>query len=159
MIHADSRSKPAHTPEAEPIVDASTEQLEEDDTLLLDFGKIAQVAASSPDTIPVAVQNADSMEVILLAYTNRIALEHSLRTRTATFWSTSRNELWIKGAESGNTFDLVEVQVNCEQNSLLYLVRPKAQGICHTRNSEGHARNCFYRRLDLESGRLENLDP
>jgi phosphoribosyl-AMP cyclohydrolase len=51
------------------------------------------------------------------------------------------------------------VRVNCEQNSLLYLVRPKAGGICHTKNSQGQPRNCFYRRLDPATGRLENLDP
>ena len=140
-------------------MDASVEQLEEGTELLLDFGKIAQVAAGSPDTIPVAVQNVDSMEVILVAYTNRQALEHSLKTRTATFWSTSRNELWIKGADSGNKYSLFEVRVNCEQNSLLYLVRPTSGGICHTRNSSGRARDCSYRRLDLDTHQLEHLDP
>jgi phosphoribosyl-AMP cyclohydrolase len=72
--------------------------------------------------------------VILVAYVNEQALRHSIETRTATFWSTSRNELWIKGATSGETFDLIEVRVNCEQNSLLFLVRPRRGGICHTRN-------------------------
>ncbi|MDA0336519.1 MAG: phosphoribosyl-AMP cyclohydrolase [bacterium] len=140
-------------------MDASIEQLEEGTELLLDFDKISQVAARCPGILPVAVQNADSMEVILVAYANRQALEHSRQTRTATFWSTSRNKLWIKGAESGNTYDLIEIRVNCEQNSLLYLVRPRDGGICHTSNVGGHARDCYYRRLDLDSGQLENLDP
>ena len=134
-------------------------RLEEGTELRLDFDKISQVAAQCSGIVPVAVQNADSMKVILVAYTNQEALEHSLRTRTATFWSTSRNELWIKGADSGNTFELIEIRVNCEQNSLLYLVRAQSQGVCHTSNSSGRARDCYYRRLDLDSGLLENLDP
>ena len=140
-------------------MDDPADRLEEGTELLLDFDKIQQVASRCPGIVPVAVQNADSMEVILVAYANREALEHSLRTRTATFWSTSRNELWIKGAESGNTFELIEVRVNCEQNSLLYLVRANSQGICHTSSSSGRARDCYYRRLDLETGVLVNLDP
>jgi phosphoribosyl-AMP cyclohydrolase len=54
---------------------------------------------------------------------------------------------------------LVEVRVNCEQNSLLFLVRPRRGGICHTRNSKGEPRDCFYRWLDLDDLALRNLDP
>ena len=138
---------------------SAAHDLEEGTELQLDFSKIAGAVAQSPDIIPVAVQNADTKKVILVAYTNREAFERSIRTRVPTFWSTSRNELWIKGEASGNTFELVEVRVNCEQNSLVYVVRPKSEGICHTTNSEGRARDCYYRRLDLESGLLENMDP
>ena len=87
------------------------------------------------------------------------AFEKSIETRIATFWSTSRNELWIKGKTSGNLFELVEVRVNCEQNSLVYLVQPKGEGVCHTQNSMGRARDCYYRRLRMDSGILKNLDP
>jgi phosphoribosyl-AMP cyclohydrolase len=132
--------------------------LEEGDDLQLDFTKMADAVAQSPNVIPVAVQHAGTKEVILVAYTNEVAFQQTVRTRIATFWSTSRKELWIKGESSGNLFELVEVRVNCEQNSLVYLVRPKRGGICHTKNSRGEARNCFYRRLNLSSGALENLD-
>jgi phosphoribosyl-AMP cyclohydrolase len=131
-------------------------ELEEGKDLRLDFKKLQKVAAGSPDIIPVAVQDIDTREVILLAYTNKEAFEQSIRTRIATFWSTSRNELWVKGETSGNTFELKEVYVNCEQNSLLYLVKPKRGGICHTYNAKGKARNCFYRRLNPETGFLDN---
>jgi phosphoribosyl-AMP cyclohydrolase len=137
----------------------SAEELEEGSGLSLDFDKIAKVAARSPGVLPVAVQDADTKEVILVAYASKEDLQHSLKTGIATFWSTSRNELWVKGASSGNTFELVEVRVNCEQNSLLYIVRPKGEGICHTYNSKGKARNCFYRKLNTDTGTLENLDP
>ncbi|MDY6950132.1 MAG: phosphoribosyl-AMP cyclohydrolase [Thermodesulfobacteriota bacterium] len=134
-------------------------ELEEGTTLKLDFSKIAKVAEQCPDVIPVAVQNADTKEVILVAYTNREALDRSIRSRIATFWSTSRNELWIKGKGSGNQFELLEVRVNCEQNSLLYMVKPQGGGICHTKNSAGRARDCYYRRLDMTTGDLVNVDP
>lgn len=133
--------------------------LEEGNELNLDWNKLQKAVAGSAKIIPVAVQNADTMEVILVAYINEAALRHSLETGKATFWSTSRNELWEKGKTSGETFSLLEVRVNCEQNSLLFIVRPDRGGICHTKNSAGEARDCFYRKLDPESGNLLNLDP
>ena len=136
-----------------------SKELEEGVELQLDFSKIAKIAASSPDVIPVAVQHADTQEVILVAYTNEYALKTSIEKRTLVLWSTSRNELWEKGATSGETFELLEIRVNCEQNSLLYIVRPKRGSICHTKNRAGEPRNCYYRRLSMETGKLENLDP
>jgi phosphoribosyl-AMP cyclohydrolase len=136
-----------------------TNPLEEGTELQLDFTKLTRAAEKCPGIIPVAVQNIDTGEVILLAYTNETALREAVKTRTAVFWSTSRNELWEKGKTSGETFDLIEVYVNCEQNSLLYKVRPRRGGICHTKNSKGEPRNCYYRRLDLSSGKLENINP
>jgi phosphoribosyl-AMP cyclohydrolase len=133
--------------------------LEEGEELQLDFDKLSKAVAGSPAIIPVAVQDAESKKVILIAYTNEKALKESVNTGIATFWSTSRNELWVKGATSGNYFELLEIFVNCEQNSLLYLVRSKGEGICHTRTNSGKARDCFYRRIDFESGKLDNIDP
>jgi len=134
-------------------------ELEEGPVLKLDFGKIAKIARVCADVIPVAVQDAGSLEVILIAYTNAAALQQAIATRTAIFWSTSRNELWEKGKTSGETFELLEVRVNCEQNSLVYLVRPRRNGICHTKNARGQPRNCYYRRLDFQTRTLETLDP
>jgi len=133
--------------------------LEEGSELRLDFGKLARVGASSPGVVPVAVQNADTSEVILLAYTNEQAFRRAVASRALVLWSTSRHELWEKGQTSGETFELVEVRVNCEQNSLLYRVRPRRGGICHTQNRQGRPRNCFYRRLNLATMTLEMSDP
>lgn len=110
----------------------SARELEEGIELRLDFEKLDKVVAQSPGVIPVAVENTHTNEVILIAYSNRETFERSIRTRIATFWSTSRNEPWIKGETSGNYFELEEVYVNCEQNSLVYKVTPKSEGICHT---------------------------
>jgi phosphoribosyl-AMP cyclohydrolase len=137
----------------------SSQELEEGKELLLDFDKLNMSVKQSPGIIPVAVQNAQTKEVILVAYTNKEAFEKSIKTGIATFWSTSRNELWVKGATSGNIFELTGVYVNCEQNSLLYFVKPKVDGICHTHNAKGEARNCYYRKLNVKTGVLENLNP
>lgn len=133
--------------------------LEEGSGLQLDFNKLAKARGTSRGILPVAVQNIDSGEVILLAYTDQEAFSLALRRRRLILWSTSRNELWEKGATSGETFELVEAYVNCEQNALLYRVRPRRGGICHTMNKAHKPRNCFYRRINLDTLRLENLDP
>ena len=135
------------------------DQLEEGTSLQLDFSKLTKAVESSPDIIPVAVQNIDTKEVILVAYVNEQALKSAIETRTAVFQSTSRNEVWEKGKTSGEVFDLVEIYVNCEQNSLLYMVRPRRGGICHTKNRQNQSRNCFYRKLDLDTLELINIDP
>ena len=134
-------------------------ELEEGTKLTLDFAKIAKIAAKCQDSIPVAVQHADTREVILVAYTNETAMRKAFAERTLILWSTSRNELWEKGKTSGETFDLLEARVNCEQNSLLYIVRPRRGGICHTKNRQGAPRNCYYRRVNLDTLSLESLDP
>ncbi len=134
-------------------------ELEEGSVLTLDFGKIAKIAETCKDAIPVAVQHADTKEVILVAYTNELAMRKAFAERTLVLWSTSRNVLWEKGKTSGETFDLLEARVNCEQNSLLYIVRPKRGAICHTKNSKGEPRNCYYRRIDPDTLELQNLDP
>lgn len=129
--------------------------IEETDKLQLDFKKIAKMTGQ--EVIPVAIQNVDTKEVILVAYTNEQAMLESIRLRRLVLWSTSRKELWYKGKTSGNEFELTEILVNCEQNSLVYKVRPLRGNICHT-SYQGVANNCFYRKIDMESMRLVNLN-
>ena len=156
-------------------------QLEESSELTLDFTKLEKVGKQVADTrlrqgsggqaraedvpeqdpgvIPVAVQNADTKEVILVAYTNEYAMKESFAKKKLILWSTSRNKLWFKGETSGETFDLLEAYVNCEQNSLLYIVRPCRGGICHTKNKAGAPRNCYYRKIDFDTLKLTFVDP
>jgi phosphoribosyl-AMP cyclohydrolase len=134
-----------------------SEEIESGSKELLDFEKLSKIASKGQSVLPVVVQHVDSREVLILAYANREALLYSLQNRVAAFWSTSRNELWVKGATSGDTLELVEIRLNCEQNSLLYLVRPKTGGVCHTKNAKGVARSsCYYRRIRPD-GSLEFL--
>jgi phosphoribosyl-AMP cyclohydrolase len=121
-------------------------ELEEGTRLELDFGKLASVAATGAQVLPVVLQDADDHEVLFIGYVNDQALRASLDEGIAVLWSTSRNELWRKGATSGDVLKLVEVRVNCEQNSLLYRVRRTTGGACHTRLPSGEARpSCYYR--------------
>ncbi len=134
-----------------------TELMGESPYLELDYGRLATVAASGRELLPVVLQNADTGAVLFVAYANAQALRETLDSGRAVLWSTSRDELWRKGATSGDVLDVVDVWVNCEQNSLLYRVRPRA-GVCHTRNARGDTRSrCYYRRVNRD-GTLE-LDP
>ncbi len=131
-------------------------ELEEGTRAQLDFGKLRKIAETGQAVLPVVLQHADTGEVLFIGYANEHALAETLRLRQAVLWSTSRNELWHKGATSGDWLDLVDVRVNCEQNSLLYRVRPHS-GVCHTKDSAGKARRqCYYRVLKDATG-LEHL--
>ena len=122
---------------------------------LFQFTKLKKVANCGEDIIPAVAQDAESGEVLIVGYANQLALDTALKEKMATFWSTSRNELWIKGKTSGDYLELLEVCVNCEQNSILYKVTPAGKGACHTKNQEGIARaGCYYRRIK-EDGSLE----
>ena len=123
-------------------------EIEEGLDLQLDFGKLQSIVGTGQAVVPVVLQHADSGDVLFVAYANRLALETTLNERIAVLWSTSRNELWRKGATSGDELALVEVRVNCEQNSLLYRVRPVNTGVCHTTTESGNRPGCFYRRID-----------
>ena len=130
--------------------------IEETNELMLDWKKINKISSEN-HVIPVAVQNILTKEVILVAYINEAALKESIRLKKAVFWSTSRNRLWFKGAESGNTFTLNHIFVNCEQNSLVFQVTPDKGNICHT-SYNGVANNCYYRELDMDTMKLINLN-
>lgn len=136
-------------------------KLEEGEVASVDFLKLKNFYSKGGDekeknVIPVVVQDFLTKEVLILAYVNEESLNYSLRNKVAVFWSTSKNMLWIKGSTSGNFLELIEVRINCEQNSLLYLVRPvNGCGTCHTKNSEGkYRKSCYYRVVILENSQL-----
>ena len=132
-----------------------SKELEEGKVLDLDFTKLAKAANCGEDVLPCVAQDVDSGEVLILGYANKQAFEEAQKRKVAVFWSTSRNELWIKGATSGDTLELIETRVNCEQNSILYKVRLAGKGACHTKDETGTARlGCYYRRI-TESGELK----
>lgn len=90
------------------------------------------------ELIPVIIQNADSREVLMLGFTNREAVELTLKTKTAWFWSRSRQTLWNKGETSGHYLRVRKVLTDCDTDSLLYLCVPDGP-TCHT-----GARSCFF---------------
>jgi phosphoribosyl-AMP cyclohydrolase len=91
--------------------------------------------------IPVVVQDVETKEVLMLAYANREALENTLKTGKATYWSRSRKELWVKGETSGHTQKIVSVATDCDYDTLLYIVEQVGPA-CHT-----GSHNCFYNKL------------
>lgn len=98
-----------------------------------------QVEFDANGLVPVAAQEAVTGEFLMLAYANRQALEETVRTGRAHYWSRSRGELWEKGATSGHTQELVEVRLDCDGDTVLYRVRQTGPA-CHTGE-----RSCFYR--------------
>lgn len=106
--------------------------------------------------LPVVVQESKTGEILMIASVNREALDHTIRSGRAAFWSTSRNELWVKGETSGNTLHINEILADCDQDALIYKVQLEGDGVCHTRNNNGlHRKSCFYRSVDLDSGKLK----
>ena len=103
--------------------------------------------------VPAVAQDADSKDVLMLAYVSPEALEKTVETGRAHYYSRSREELWEKGATSGNTQSVKEVRVDCDADSLLYLVEQEG-GACHT----GHE-SCFYRTIDGETVGTKVFDP
>jgi len=93
--------------------------------------------------VPVVVQDFTSGEVLMTAFMNRQAWEETLRTRRATYWSRSRNRLWVKGETSGNFQEVKEILVDCDEDTVLLKVNQKGGAACHM----GY-RSCFYRRLE-----------
>lgn len=96
-------------------------------------------------TIAAVATDADTGEVLMLAWMNAEALAHTIRTGEAHFWSRSRKRIWRKGEESGNVLTVVEMRTDCDQDAVWLRVRMGGQGAaCHT----GH-QTCFYRRIPV----------
>ena len=102
---------------------------------------LPELAYNADGLVPCIVQDADSREVLMMAWMNEQSLRLTLEQRTTWFWSRSRQELWHKGATSGNTQQLAELRYDCDADTLLALVHP-AGPACHTGE-----RSCFYRVL------------
>jgi phosphoribosyl-AMP cyclohydrolase len=93
--------------------------------------------------VPAVAQDADTGEVLMLAWMNREAFEETLRSGRAVYFSRSRNKLWRKGEESGHVQEVREVLIDCDADTVLLKVRQLGGAACH----EGY-RSCFFRRLE-----------
>ena len=96
------------------------------------------------DLIPVIIQHAETKDVLMLGFTNREAVELTLKTKTAWFWSRSRQELWNKGATSGNFLHVKRAVTDCDTDTLLYFCIPDGP-TCHT-----GAYSCFFNEIELQ---------
>jgi phosphoribosyl-AMP cyclohydrolase len=115
------------------------------DAQVLDSAEfLASVKFDAQGLVAAVVQDADSLEVLMVAWMNREALERTAELGQAVFWSRSRRELWHKGATSGNFIDVEEMLVDCDGDTLVLLSRPHGPA-CHT-----GARTCFFRRLEAD---------
>jgi phosphoribosyl-AMP cyclohydrolase len=92
--------------------------------------------------IPIIVQDANTKDVLTLAYSNKESLELTKKTGNSWFYSRSRNKLWMKGEESGNTQKVKEILVDCDSDAIIYLVEPSGPA-CHTGEKV-----CFHHNLE-----------
>ena len=108
----------------------------------MDYSKLAGL-------IPAVIQDAESAEVLMVGFMNEDALALTRRTGFATFFSRTRNTLWTKGETSGNRLQVVEILVDCDDDTVLVKVKRLGDGnVCHTGE-----RTCFFRTLTDEGPR------
>ena len=96
--------------------------------------------------IPAIVQDFETGEVLMLAFMNEEAWQETLRTGKATYWSRTRQELWIKGQSSGNVQHVREIRIDCDDDTVLLKVEQVGNAACHT----GH-RSCFFKKVEGDS--------
>ena len=93
--------------------------------------------------IPAVIQDADTLEILMVGFMNEEALAKTRETGFATFWSRTRNKLWMKGETSGNRLAVRQMFVDCDEDTVLIKVRREGDGnVCHTGE-----RSCFYTEL------------
>ncbi len=113
------------------------------------LGEMEGLTFHEDGLLPVVAQDADTREVLTVAWANRAALGRTLESGQMHYWSRSRQELWHKGATSGNTQSVVSLHADCDADTVLALVRPRGPA-CHT-----DERTCFGKLSPEEEGRGE----
>jgi phosphoribosyl-AMP cyclohydrolase len=119
--------------------------LDESNTLSPNFNSDGLIAAIA--------QDVSSRDILMLAWMNREALDKTLQTGEAWYWSRSRGQLWHKGATSGAVQKVREIRIDCDQDALILLVEQAGEGACHTGR-----KSCFYRRVDAAGQTLHFID-
>ncbi len=92
--------------------------------------------------VPTIIQNADSKEVLMLGYVNKVSLEKTIETKYVHFWSRTRNELWFKGETSGNKLKVKTITTDCDTDTLLITVNLEGTNVCHTGEY-----SCFFNKI------------
>ena len=109
---------------------------------------VDQLAFDEKGLLPVITQDATSKDVLMFAWMNKEALALTLSTSRMTYWSRSRNQLWIKGETSGHTQVLVSMAFDCDGDTILCQV-DQTGAACHTGRPD-----CFYLKVDIENGQV-----
>jgi phosphoribosyl-AMP cyclohydrolase len=102
--------------------------------------------------LPAIVQDYETGKVLMVAFMNEEAFAHTVKTKKATFYSRSREQLWVKGESSGNIQEVREIYVDCDEDTVLVKVNQIGNAACH----KGY-NSCFYRRLD-DDGQLNIVE-
>ncbi|MEX0593848.1 MAG: phosphoribosyl-AMP cyclohydrolase [Balneolaceae bacterium] len=124
---------------------------ERGDTEEVELGRKFEPAFDRNGLIPCLAVDHQSGEILMMAWMNRPALEQTLETGLATYYSRSRDRIWVKGESSGRQQIVQEIWVDCDQDVLQLRVRMEKEGACH----QGY-RSCFYRKIaSIEKGELE----
>lgn len=105
--------------------------------------EVERLLKSPTDLIAAIAQDADTGQVLMLAWMNRAALAATIATGRATYWSRSRNELWIKGATSGHTQSVQSISLDCDGDAILLKVH-QVGGACHTGDT-----SCFHNHIEM----------
>ena len=104
---------------------------------------LARINWSADGLVPAIAQDADSHDVLMVAWMNRDALQETLRLGRAVYWSRSRQALWRKGEQSGHEQEIREIRLDCDNDVILLKVEQRGEIACHTGR-----RSCFYQRLE-----------
>ena len=113
---------------------------------------LGQIKWSADGLVPAIAQDADSHDVLMVAWMNRDALQETLRLGCAVYWSRSRQALWRKGEQSGNEQEIREIRLDCDNDVILLKVEQRGGIACHTGR-----RSCFHLRLD--GGQWRTVEP
>ena len=103
--------------------------------------------------IPCITISAKNGSILMFAYMNEESLKKTIETKEVHYWSRSRNELWHKGATSGHIQKVVEIRIDCDQDCISVSVEMEPEMSCHTGRHD-----CFYRKVNLETGKLEFIE-
>lgn len=104
---------------------------------------LEQVKYSADGLVTAIAQDNETNTILMVAYMNEATLRQTLETKTMTYWSRSRQKVWVKGESSGNTQDVHEVYVDCDGDALLFKVKQHGKAACHTGKV-----SCFYRKFE-----------
>ncbi len=127
-----------------------------------ELGTTLDIKLDSAGLLTAVAVDADTQEVLMVAFMNQAALEKTIATGKATYWSRSRGKFWVKGEESGHIQEVQELLVDCDQDAVVMKVRQKGSA-CHN-----GFRSCFYRKIvpgdagassKLELVRQRQVDP